>query len=147
MTMHKSFMKPVLVFLTLLLAAGLSIQCGSSSDLTGVAINKIRLEGDHAEDLNADLEKALAAAGATLNQSGQPDLTGTITWEWAGDKDSPYPTRVRVFVQSEPKEENLTLTAMYEVAKGAQLQNVAHYRRTIVGSVVARLAAQNQSLE
>ena len=140
-------MKRVLLFLTVLLFTGLSINCGSSTELAGVAINKIHLEGEYAEDLNADLEKALAAAGATLNQSGQPDLTGTITWEWAGEKDSPYPTRVRVFVQSEPKEENLTLTARYEVAKGAQPQNLAHYRREIVNRVVGRLAAQNRPPE
>ena len=138
-------MKRVPSFLTILLLTGLSIHCGSSTELEGVTINKIQLEGKHAEDLNADLEKALAAAGATLNQSGQPDLTGTVTWEWAGDNENPYPTQVRVFIQSEPKEENLTLTARYSVAKGAQPQNLAHYKRTIVERVVTRLAAQNKS--
>ena len=141
-------MKRALLFLTpLLLITGLSINCGSSTELAGVALNKVRIEGEHAEDLNADLEKALAAAGATLGQPGQPDITGTITWEWAGEKEKPYPTRVKVFIESEPQEKNLTLTAMYEVAKGAQLQNAAHYRRTIVERVVTRLAAQNKSPE
>ena len=140
-------MKRVLSLLMVLLLAGLSIQCGSSSELAGVAINKIHLEGEHAEDLNADLEKALAAAGATLNQSGQPDLNGTVTWEWAGDEENPYPTVVRVFMQSEPKEANLTLTARYPVAKGAHLQNVTHYRRTIVERIVTRLVAQNRNPE
>lgn len=140
-------MKAVLSVLAVLLFAGLSIRCGSSTELEGITLNKIRLEGEHAEDLNADLEKALAAAGATLGQSGQPDLTGTITWEWAGDKENPYPTLVRIFIQSEPKQENLTLTARYDVAKGAQPQNVVHYRREIVERVVARLAAQNRTSE
>ena len=106
-------MKRVLSLLMVLILAGLSIKCGSSSELAGVAINKIHLEGEYAEDLNADLEKALAAAGATLNQSGQPDLNGTVTWEWAGDEENPYPTVVRVFMQSEPKEANLTLTNIF----------------------------------
>ena len=87
------------------------------------------------------------AAGATLNQSGQPDLNGTVTWEWAGDEENPYPTVVRVFMQSEPKEANLTLTARYPVAKGAHLQNVTHYRRTIVERIVTRLVAQNRNPE
>ena len=135
-------MKRVLSFLTVLLFAGLSIKCGSSTELAGLAINKIQLEGEHAEDLNADLEKALGAAGATLNESGQPDLTGTVTWEWAGAKENPYPTAVRIFIQSEPKEDSLTLTARYEVARGAQPQNEAHYRRAVVERIVSRLAAQ-----
>lgn len=102
-------MKRVLLFLTLLLIAGLSFKCGSSSELAGLAINKVQLEGE------------LAAAGATLNQSGQPDLIG--------------------------KEDSLTPSARYEVAKGAQPQNVAHYRRAIVERVVTKLAAQNRSPE
>jgi hypothetical protein len=135
-------MRGIRLLLTGLLFAGLSISCGSSTQLEGVAIHEIQLDGEHAEELKGDLEKALLAAGATLNQSGQPDLIGTVTWEWAGDRENPYPTLVRIFLQSEPPEDDLTLTARYAVAKGAQPQNVSHYKRAIVKRVVTRLAAQ-----
>ncbi len=137
-------MKRVLLLLVLLLFAGPSINCGSSSQLDGVAIHEIQIDGEHAEDLKADLEKALLAAGATLNQTEQPDLIGTVTWEWAGDKENPYPTLVRLFIRSDPSQDNLTLTVRYEVAKGAQPQGVSHYRREIVKRVVRRMATQNR---
>lgn len=120
------------------------MSCGSSTRLEGVTIGNIQLEGEYAEDVTADLEEALAAAGASLNQSDAPDLVGTITWEWAGDKENPYPTLVRIFMQSEPAEGNFTVTARYEVDAGAQPQDTSRYRREVVERVVNRIAVQSR---
>lgn len=135
-------MKHGLSFLSVILVAGLFLQCGSSTDLSGLAVNEIQLEGEHAEELNSDLAAALTAAGATLNQAGRPDLVGTVTWEWGGEGENPYPTLVRVFLQADPEEDGLTVTARYEVPTGAQPQDVAHYRSAIVDRIMSRLAAQ-----
>ena len=138
-------MKHQLSLLTVVVFAAACSRCGSSADLSGLTINEIRLEGEHADALNADLVAALIAAGATLNQSDRPDLVGTVTWEWAGEGETPYPTLVRVFFQSEPEEDGLTVTARYEVPQGAQPRDVAHYRSAIVDRIISRLAAQTSS--
>lgn len=124
---------------------GLCVGCGSSSELEGVSLGEIRLEGDHAEDVVADLADALTRAGAMLHQTGQPDLVGTLTWEWAGEGDTPYPTLVKVFLQTEPEEGGFTVMAQYRVAQGAQPQDVAHYRSQIVERIVERIAARSRS--
>ena len=137
-------MKRVLLFLVVLLFAGMCVSCGSSTQLEGVAIGEIKLEGEYAEEVTADLEEALAAAGATVNQSDAPDLVGTITWEWAGDKENPYPTLVKIFMQSEPAEGNFTITARYDVDRGAQPQDISRYRREVVDRFVNRVAVQSR---
>lgn len=137
-------MKRVLLFLVVLLIAGMGMSCGSSTRLEGVAIGEIQLEGEYAEEITADLEEALAAAGASVNQSDAPDLVGTITWEWAGDKENPYPTRVKIFMQSQPAEGNFTITARYDVDAGAQPQDTSRYRREVVKRAVNRIAVQSR---
>ena len=141
---REGIMKPVLLLLVVLLFAGLCMSCGSSTELEGVAIGEIKLEGEYAEEVTADLKEALAAAGATVNQSGAPDLVGTITWEWAGDKEHPYPTLVKIFMQSQPAEGNFTITARYDVDAGAQPQDTSRYRREVVARAVNRIAVQSR---
>lgn len=137
-------MKRVLLFLVVLLFTGMCMSCGSSTQLEGVAIGEIQLEGEYAEEVTADLEEALVAAGATVNQSDAPDLVGTITWEWAGDQDNPYPTLVKIFMQSQPAEGNFTITSRYEVDSGAQPQDTSRYRREVVEHAVNRIAVQSR---
>ena len=136
-------MRHVLSLLVCVLLAGLSLSCGSPR-LDGLALGKIQLEGEYAEELQADLEQALLDAGAVLNQSDKSTLLGTVTWEWAGDESNPYPTLVRIFLHSESEEDDFTLSRRYEVEQGAQPQDVAHYRRQIVSRVLAGFAAQMQ---
>lgn len=131
--------------ITVLLFMALTLNCGgSSAELQGLSIGEIQFEGDHAEDVKADLEQALQSAGASLNQAGSPKLMGTLTWEWAGEGSEPYPTLVKVFIQSDPDERRFTVSSQYEVPSGAQPQDVAHYRGQIVERIVSRLAAQNR---
>ena len=137
-------MKRIDLFLLFLLIAGICISCGSSTQLEGVVIGEIQLEGEHAEEVTADLEKALAAAGAIVNQSDAPPLVGTITWEWAGAKENPYPTLVKIFMQSQPAEGNFTITARYEVDAGAQPQDTSRYMRAVVDRAVNRIAVQSR---
>lgn len=137
-------MKRVVLFLVALLFVGIYLGCGSSTELEGVSIGEIQLDGEHAEEVTADLEEALSAAGASVNQPDAPNLVGTITWEWAGDKDRPYPTLVKIFMQSEPAEGNFTVTARYEVDSGAQPQDIARYKREVVARAVDRIAVQNR---
>ena len=122
-------MRRLRLFLVVLLFAEMCMSCGSSTQIEGLAIGEIQLEGEYAEELTADLEEALAAAGASVNQPDAPDLVGTITWEWAGAEENPYPTLVRIFMKSEPAEGDLKITARYEVESGAQPQDFSHYRR------------------
>ena len=140
----EGMMRRVLLFLVVLLFAGMCMSCGSSTQLEGVAIGEIQLEGEYAEEVTADLEKALAAAGATVNQPDAPNLVGTITWEWAGDKANPYPTLVKIFMQSQPAEGNFTITARYDVDAGAQPQDTARYKREVVERAVNRIAVQSR---
>ena len=135
-------MSRVFLSLSVLLLAALAINCGSS--LEGVTLGGIQIEGEHAEDVKADLEKALLSAGATLHQAGQPNLVGTLTWKWAGEEE-PYPTLVKIFMQSDPKERKFTVSSQYEVPQGGQPRDVAHYRGQIVERIVSRLAAQSRS--
>ena len=137
-------MSRVFLSLGVLLFTGLAINCGSSPPLEGVALGDIQIEGDHAEDVKADLEKALLSAGATLHQADQPNLVGTLTWKWAGEEE-PYPTLVKIFIQSDPKERKFTVSSQYEVPEGAQPRDVAHYRGQIVERIVRRLAAQSRN--
>lgn len=137
--MGRLFLLTSLVFLALFMTG-----CGSSSQLEGLSLGAIEFEGEHADDIKADLEQALQAAGATLNASGGPKLVGKLTWEWAGDGAEPYPTLVKVFMQSDPEERKFTVSTQYKVPEGAQPQNVAHYRGQIVERIVARIAAQNR---
>ena len=135
----------VYLSLTVVLLAALTFNCGGSSpDLEGLAIGEIEFEGEHAEDVKADLEEALQSAGATVNQTGAPKLIGSLTWEWAGEGAEPYPTLVKVFIQSDPEDRKFTVSSQYRVPQGAQPQNVAHYRGQIVERIVSRLAAQNR---
>ncbi len=136
-------MNRLLLFLVLLFA-GMCLSCGSSTQLEGVAIGEIQLEGEYAEEVTEDLEEALAAAGAAVNQSNAPNLVGTITWEWAGEKEHPYPTLVKIFMQSQPAEGNFTVTARYEVDAGAQPQDISRYRREVVERAVHRIAVQSR---
>jgi hypothetical protein len=124
--------------------AALTLGCGSSANLEGLSLSEIEIEGEHAEDVKADLEEALRSAGATLNQPGEPKLKGTLTWEWAGEGAEPYPTLVKIFMQSEPEDRKLTISSQYEVPEGAQPRDVAHYRAQIVERIVSRIAAQNR---
>ncbi len=137
-------MSRVLLSLGVLLVATTAINCGSSSQLEGVTLGDIQIEGDHAEDVTADLEKALLSAGATLHQAGQPNLVGTLTWKWAGEE-TPYPTLVKMFMQSDPEEKRFTISSQYKVPEGAQPRDVAHYRGEIVERIVSRIAAQNRT--
>lgn len=123
---------------------GACASCGVTPELDGVTLGELQLEGDHAADVAADLEDALTAAGASVGQAGGPNLVGTLTWEWAGEGETPYPTLVKVFIQSEPEERRFTVTTRYEVAEGAQPRDVAHYRAQIVERIVGRIAAQNR---
>lgn len=136
-------MSRVFLSLCVLLLAALTINCGSSPQLEGVTLGDIQIEGDHAEDVKADLEKALLSAGATLHQADQPNLVGTLTWKWAGEE-QPYPTLVKIFMQSDAEEKKLTISSQYEVPQGAQPRDVAHYRREIVERIVSRIAAQSR---
>lgn len=133
-----------LSFFVMILAA-LALGCGSGSQLEGVSIGEIELEGDHAADVKADLEAALQSAGATLNAPDAPKLQGTLTWEWAGEGAEPYPTLVKIFIQSEPQDRKWTISTQYKVPQGAQPQDVAHYRGQLVDRIVSRIAAQNRS--
>jgi len=137
-------MSRVFLSLGVLLLTALAVNCGSSLQLEGVTLGDIQIDGDHAEDVIADLEKALLSAGATLHQSDQPNLVGTLTWKWAGEEE-PYPTFVKIFIQSDPKERKFTVSSQYEVPQGAQPRDVAHYRGQIVERIVSRLAAQSRS--
>ena len=137
-------MSRVLLSLGVLLLATIALNCGSSPQLEGVTLGDIQIEGDHAEDVQADLEKALESAGATLHEAGQPNLVGTLTWKWAGEE-QPYPTLVKIFIQSDPEEKRFTISSQYQVPEGAQPRDVAHYRGQIVERIVSRLAAQNRT--
>lgn len=137
-------MSRVLLSLNVALLAALTINCGSSPQLEGLTIGDIQFEGEHAEDMKADLEKALLSAGATLHQSDRPNLVGTLTWEWAGEKERRYPTLIKVFMQSEPEDKKLRISTRYSVEQGAQPRDVAHYRGELVERIVSRLAAQNR---
>ncbi len=137
-------MRYALVFLFVVFFAGLSTGCGSPPELQGVTLGSIQFEGDHAAEVAADLEKALTAAGATLGESAGPNLVGTLTWEWAGEGETPYPTLVKVFIQSEPEEKRFTVTTRYAVAEGAQPRDVAHYRGEIVERIVGRIKSQDR---
>ena len=130
--------------LSVLLLATLAINCGSSSQLEGVTLGDIQIEGDHAEEVKADLEKALLSAGATLHQADQPNLMGTLTWEWAGEE-QPYPTLVKIFMQSDTEEKKFTISSQYKVPQGAQPRDIAHYRGQIVERIVSRIAAQSRT--
>ena len=138
-------MSRVFLSLSVLLLAALTINCGSSSQLKGMTLGDIQIEGEHAEDVKADLEKALLSAGATLHQADQPDLVGTLTWEWAGAGETPYPMLVKIFMQSEPEEKKFTISSQYKVPQGAQPRDVAHYRGQIVERIVSRIAAQSRN--
>lgn len=135
-------MSRVFLSLSVLLLAALAINCGSS--LEGVTLGDIQIEGEHAEDVKADLEKALLAAGATLHQADQPNLVGTLTWEWGGEEQA-YPTLVKIFMQSDTEEKKLTISSQYKVPQGAQPQDVAHYRGQIVERIVSRIAAHSRN--
>ena len=137
-------MKHALSFLAAMIVVVVA-GCGGAPQLEGVTLGSIQFEGDHAEDVAAELSTALAAAGATLGQSGAPDLHGTLTWEWAGEGETPYPTLVKVFIQSEPEEKKLTVTTRYAVDEGAQPRDLAHYRAEIVERIVGRIRSQNRS--
>ena len=143
-TRKEGIMTRLFLFLVVLVFAGMCLSCGSSTQLEGVAIGEIQLEGEYAEEVTADLEEALAAAGATVNQSNAPDLVGTITWEWAGEKENPYPTLVKIFMQSQSAEGNFTITARYDVDAGAQPQDISRYRREVVERAVNRIAVQTR---
>lgn len=131
-------------FLIFLVSAAFFVGCGSSPQLEGVSLGDIRLEGELAEEVTADLETALTDEGAMLHQSDEADLVGTLTWEWAGEGGSRYPTLVKVFMQSEPEEGGLTVSTRYEVPRGAQPRDVAHYQRELVDRIVRRIAAQHR---
>ena len=137
-------MSRVFLSLSVLLLAALTINCGSSSQLEGVTLGDIQIEGEHAEEVKADLEKALLSAGATLHQADQPDLVGKLTWEWAGEE-QPYPTLVKIFMQSDPEEKKFTISSQYKVPQGAQPRDVVHYRGHIVERIVSRIAAQSRN--
>lgn len=138
--MNRVWLLPV----SLLLLAALTLGCGPSANLEGVSLGEIEIEGEHAADVKSDLEEALRAAGAAINQPDQPTLKGTLTWEWAGEGAEPYPTLVKIFMQSESEDDKLTISSQYEVPQGAQPQNVAHYRAQIVERIVSRIAAQTR---
>lgn len=137
-------MRHAFTFLAAVAFVWLGTGCGSAPALEGVSLGNIEFDGEHAHDVAADLEKALTAAGATVGQAGAPALNGTLTWEWAGEGETPYPTLVKVFIQSEPEDKNLTVTTRYAVAEGAQPRDVAHYRAEIVERVVGRIQSQNR---
>lgn len=137
-------MRHALSFLVVVVLAGSCTSCGSAPALEGVSIGSIEFEGDHGDDVSADLERALTSGGAAVGQAGAPNLMGTLTWEWAGEGETPYPTLVKVFIQSEPKDKKFTVTTRYAVAEGAQPRDVAHYRAEIVERIVTRIAAQNR---
>ncbi len=137
-------MSRVFLFLNVLLLAALTVNCGSSSQLEGVTLGDIQIEGEHAGDVKADLEKALLSAGATLHQADQPNLVGTLTWEWAGEE-QPYPILVKIFMQSDTEEKKFTISSQYKVPQGAQPRDIAHYRGEIVERIVSRIAAQSRT--
>ena len=136
-------MSRVFLSFSVLLLVALTIDCGSSQ-LEGLTLGDIQIEGEHAEGVKADLEKALLSAGATLHQADQPNLVGTLTWEWAGDSERPYPTLVKIFMRSDPEEKQFTILSQYKVPEGAQPRDIAHYRGQIVERIVTRIAAQNR---
>lgn len=138
-------MRSALSSLVVLLLVGLGSSCGTSSQLEGLSLGAIQLEGEHAEDFTADLEKALIDAGARLHEADRPDLVGTLTWEWAGEQASRYPTLVKIFMQSEPEERSLMVSTQFQVPRGAQPQDTAYYTRELIDRIVSRLAAQNAS--
>ena len=137
-------MTRVAQFLIIFFYLGISLGCNSSTQLEGVSIGRILLEGELADEVTADLEEALTAAGATVNQPDAPDLVGTITWAWAGENGNPYPTLVKIFMQSQPKDGNFTVTARYEVDEGAQPQNTDRCRREVVERAVHRIEVQSR---
>jgi len=141
----KEIMSRVILSLSVLLLATLTISCGSSSQLEGLTLGDIQIEGEHAEDVKADLEKALLSAGATLHQADQPNLVGTLTWEWAGEGETTYPTLIKIFMQSDPTEKRFTISSQYKVEQGAQPRDVTHYRGQLVERIVSRLAAQSRT--
>lgn len=127
--------------LMVLFLAVVSMSCGSSR-LEGVSLGDIQLEGELADEFTAELEEALTSAGASLHQEGQPNLEGTLTWEWAGEGGSRYPTLVKVFLQD--PEKRYTITAQYEVPEGAQPRDVSHYQDQIIDRIVSRIAAESR---
>lgn len=127
--------------LVLPLIAAVSTSCGSSR-LEGVSLGDIELEGEHAEEFIAELEEALTSAGASLHQEGQPVLAGTLTWEWAGEGGTRYPTLIKVFLQDPDK--RYTITAQYAVPEGAQPRDVPHYQDQLIDRIVNRIAAESR---
>jgi hypothetical protein len=57
-------MRGVRLLLTGLLFAGLFISCGSSTQLEGVAIHEIQLDGEHAEELKGGSGKGSPCGGS-----------------------------------------------------------------------------------
>lgn len=127
--------------LVLALVAVVSTSCGSPR-LEGVTLGDIQLEGELADEFTAELEEALTSAGANLHQEGQPDLEGTITWEWAGEGGSRYPTLIKIFMQD--PEKRYTITAQYAVPEGAQPRDVSHYQDQLIDRIVSRIAAESR---
>ena len=70
-------MSRVLLSLGNLLLATIAINCGSSPQLEGVTLGDIQIEGDHAEDVQADLEKALDGLLETPSQPSAAPLQKT----------------------------------------------------------------------